>query len=33
MAAMFIANPLWKIQALFQTHPSLEDRISALEKY
>lgn len=33
MAAMFISNPLKKISSWFQTHPSLEDRIKALENY
>lgn len=33
MAAMFILNPLKKISSWFQTHPSLEDRIKALENY
>lgn len=33
MAAMFIANPLKKLGGLFQTHPSIEDRIKALENY
>ena len=33
MAAMFIANPFKKMSSLFQTHPSIEDRIKALEHY
>lgn len=33
MAAMFIVNPLEKVVSLFQTHPSIEERISALENY
>ena len=33
MAAMFIANPLEKVTSLFQTHPSIEERISALKNY
>lgn len=33
MSAMFIANPLGKLTSLFQTHPSIEDRIKALENY
>lgn len=33
MASMFIANPLRKISSLFQTHPSVENRIKALENY
>ena len=33
MAAMFIENPLKHIQTLFQTHPSIEDRIKALQQY
>ncbi len=33
MAAMFISNPLKKMSSWFQTHPSLEDRIKALENY
>lgn len=33
MAAMFIENPLTHIKTLFQTHPSVEDRIKALQKY
>lgn len=33
MAAMFIADPLEKVVSLFQTHPSIEERISALENY
>ena len=32
MAAMFIANPLEKVTSLFQTHPSIEERILALKK-
>ena len=33
MSAMFIANPLGKVSSSFQTHPSIEDRIKALESY
>lgn len=33
MAAMFTANPLDGGLSLFQTHPSIEDRIKALETY
>ena len=33
MAAMFIVNPLEKVVSLFQTHPSIEERISALKNY
>lgn len=33
MAAMFISNPLNKLSSWFETHPSLEDRIKALEGY
>ncbi|MBQ9554397.1 M48 family metalloprotease [bacterium] len=33
MSAMFIANPLKKVNELFQTHPSIENRIKALESY
>ena len=33
MAAMFIVNPFKKMSSLFQTHPSIEDRIKALEHY
>ena len=33
MSAMFIANPLGKVSSWFQTHPSIEDRIKALESY
>lgn len=33
MAAMFIANPLSKVSELFQTHPSVENRIKALQSY
>lgn len=33
MAAMFISNPLKKVSSLFQTHPSVEERIKALEHY
>ena len=33
MAAMFIENPLDTISGLFQTHPSIEERISALKNY
>ena len=33
MAAMFIINPLKKLTGLLQTHPSIEDRIKALETY
>jgi heat shock protein HtpX len=33
IASLFIANPLSKISNLFRTHPSIEDRIKALENY
>lgn len=33
MSAMFIANPLDNAFSIFQTHPSIEDRIKALENY
>ena len=33
MSAMFIANPFGKVSSWFQTHPSIEDRIKALESY
>jgi len=33
VAALFIANPLSKISEIFQTHPSIENRIKALESY
>lgn len=33
MAAMFIVNPLEKISYLLKTHPSIEERIKALECY
>lgn len=33
MSAMFIANPLGKVSSWFQMHPSIEDRIKALESY
>ena len=33
MSAMFIANPLGKVSSWFQTHPSIEERISALKNY
>jgi Zn-dependent protease with chaperone function len=33
MASMFIENPLNKISYLFQTHPSVEDRVKALRNY
>ena len=33
IASLFITNPLWSISTLFQTHPSIEDRIRALEHY
>ena len=33
MSAMFIANPLGKVSSWFQTHPSIGDRIKALESY
>jgi len=33
MAAMFIANPLDTIVGLFQTHPSIQERIAALKNY
>lgn len=33
VASLFIANPLSKISNLFKTHPSIEDRIKALENY
>lgn len=33
MSAMFIANPLKKISGWFQTHPSIEERIKAIESY
>ena len=33
MSAMFIENPLNGVFSLFQTHPSLESRIKALESY
>ena len=33
MSAMFIENPLDNAFSIFQTHPSIEDRIKALENY
>ena len=33
MAAMFIANPLDTVAGLFQTHPSIQERIAALKNY
>jgi Zn-dependent protease with chaperone function len=35
ISSLFTANPLsWKwLSTLFQTHPSIEDRIKALEHY
>jgi heat shock protein HtpX len=33
IASLFIENPLSGISTLFQTHPSIEDRIKALEHY
>lgn len=33
MSAMCIANPLSEVSKLFQTHPSIEDRIKALQNY
>ena len=33
IASIFIENPLKNISTLFQTHPSIEDRIKALESY
>ena len=33
MAAMFIENPLDTISELFQTHPSIQERIAALKNY
>lgn len=33
IASLFIENPLSKISTLFQTHPSIEDRIKALQSY
>lgn len=33
ISSLFIENPLSKISTLFQTHPSIEDRIKALQNY
>ncbi|MDO4714379.1 MAG: M48 family metallopeptidase [bacterium] len=33
MSAMFIANPIKKVAGWFQTHPSIEERIKALQNY
>lgn len=33
MSAMFIENPLDGVSSLFQTHPTIENRIKALETY
>lgn len=33
MSAMFIESPLAKMSSWFQTHPSIEERIRALENY
>jgi Zn-dependent protease with chaperone function len=33
VAALFTVNPLDDILEIFQTHPSIENRIKALENY
>jgi Zn-dependent protease with chaperone function len=33
IASLFIENPLSNMSTLFQTHPSIEDRIKALQNY